>query len=53
MLISKREKEKLVVKLANEGKTTREIAKEVRMSHKTIQQILNKMTGDDEAEKDQ
>ena len=32
MLLSKREKEKLVVKLANEGKTTREIAKEVHIS---------------------
>jgi IS30 family transposase len=50
---AKKEKEKLVIKLANEGKTTREIAKEVHVSPKTIQQILNKVTGDDEAEKEQ
>ncbi len=54
MILSKREKEKLVIKLANEGKTTREIAKEVHISLKTIGQILNKATGDDaEDEKDQ
>jgi hypothetical protein len=53
MLLSKREKEKLVVKLANEGKTTREIAKEVHISLKTIGHILNKATGDDEDDKEQ
>ena len=53
MLLSKREKEKLVVKLANEGKTTREIAKEVHVSPKTIGQILNKVTGDEDDEKEQ
>ncbi len=53
MILSKREKEKLVIKLANEGKTTREIAKQVRISLKTIEQILNKVTGDDAYKKDQ
>ena len=53
MLLSKKEKEKLVIKLANEGKTTREIAREAHVSLKTIAQILNKATGDDEAEKEQ
>ena len=53
MLLSKREKEKLVIKLSNEGKTTRDIAREVHVSLKTIGQILNKVTGDDEAEKEQ
>ncbi len=53
MLLSKKDKEKLVIKLANEGKTTRDIAKEVHISLKTIGQILNKVTGDDEAEKEQ
>ena len=53
MLLSKKEKEKKVIELANQGKTTREIAKEVRISLKTIGQILNKVTGDDEAEKEQ
>jgi hypothetical protein len=47
MLLSRREKEKMVIKLANEGKTTREIVKEVRISLKTIGKILNKVTGDD------
>ena len=53
MLLSKKEKEKKVIELANEGKTTREIAKEVHISLKSIGQILNKVTGDDEAEKEQ
>ncbi len=53
MILSKKEKEKLVIKLANEGKTTREIAKEVHVSLKTIQQILNKVTGDNEDEEKQ
>ena len=53
MLLSKKEKENLVIKLANEGKTTREIARDAHVSLKTIQQILNKVTGDDEAEKEQ
>ena len=52
MLLSKKDKEKLVVKLANEGKTTREIAKEVHVSLKTIGQILNKVTGDDEGKQE-
>ena len=53
MLLSKKDKEKLVINLANEGKTTRDIAKEVHVSLKTIGQILNKVTGDDEVEKEQ
>ncbi len=54
MIKSKKEKEKLVIKLANEGKTTRDIAKEAHVSLKTIGQILNKVTGDDaEDEKEQ
>ncbi len=53
MLLNKREKEKLVIKLANEGKTTREIAKEAHISLRTIGQILNRITGDDENEKEQ
>ncbi len=53
MLLSKKEKEKRVIELANQRKTTREIAKEVRISLRTIGKILNKATGDDEAEKEQ
>jgi hypothetical protein len=48
LILSKREKEKIVIKLATEGRTTREIAKEVRISLKTIGQILNRVTGDNE-----
>ncbi len=48
MLLSKKEKEKLVIKLANEGKTTRQIAAEAHVSLRRIGQILNKVTGDDE-----
>ncbi len=53
MLLSKKEKEKLIIKLANEGKTTRQIAQEVHVSLRRIGQILNKVTGDDEDEKEQ
>ncbi len=41
-----------MIKIANEGKTTREIAKEVHISLRSIGQILNKVTGDAEDEKD-
>ncbi len=47
MLISKKEKEKLVIHLANEGKTTREIAKQVHISLRNIGKIIRKVTGDD------
>jgi RNA processing factor Prp31 len=47
-LLSRKEKEKLVIKLAKEGKTYREIAKIVHMSLKDICKIINKETGDDD-----
>ncbi len=47
LLLSKRQKEKLVIKLAHEGKTTRAIAKEVHISLKDIGRIINRATGDD------
>ena len=53
MLLSKKDKEKRVIELANQGKTTREIAKEVHISLKDISRILNKVTGDDKTEKEQ
>ena len=53
LIISKKEKEKIAIKLAKEGKTTREIAKEVHISLKSIGKILNKVTGDDEDDKEQ
>src|SRR3954464_7302123 len=42
------EKEKLVIQLAHEGKTTREIAKQVHISLKDIGKIIRKETGDDD-----
>ena len=49
LTLSRKEKEKLVIKLANEGKTTREIAKAVHISLKDIGKIIRKVTGDDES----
>jgi septal ring factor EnvC (AmiA/AmiB activator) len=46
MLITRQEKERLVVKLAEEGRTTRDIAKEVHISFKNIGKIIRKATGD-------
>jgi transposase len=53
MLISKNEKEKLVIHLAHEGKTTREIAKQVHISLRDIGKIIRKETGDDKEENDE
>jgi transposase len=47
-LLSRKEKENLVIKLANEGKTTREIAKIIHISLKDIGKIINRETGDAE-----
>jgi DNA-binding CsgD family transcriptional regulator len=48
LLLNRKEKEELVIKLAKEGKTTREIAKIVHMSLKDIGKILRKITGDED-----
>jgi DNA-binding CsgD family transcriptional regulator len=48
LLLSRKEKVELVIKLAQEGKTTREIAKIVHMSLKDIGKILRKITGDED-----
>jgi DNA invertase Pin-like site-specific DNA recombinase len=48
LLISRKEKEKLVVELANGGKSTREIIKAVHIFLKVIDKILRKVTGNDE-----
>ena len=45
LLLNRKQKEELVIKLAKEGKTTREIAKIVHMSLKDIGKILRKVTG--------
>lgn len=50
MILSRKQKEVLVLKLANEGKTTREIAKQAHVSLKDIGSIIRKHTGDDNAE---
>ncbi len=48
MLLSRKEKEKLVIKLDEEGKTTREIAKIVHLSLVDIDKIIRKVTGDED-----
>ena len=48
MLLNRKEKEKLVIQLAHEGKTTREIAKQVHISLRDIGTIIHKETSDDE-----
>jgi hypothetical protein len=48
LLISRKEKEQLVIKLAQEGKTTREIAKQAHISLRDICKIINKETGDED-----
>jgi transposase len=52
VLLSRKEKENLVIKLAKEGKTYREIAKIVHISPTEIKKILDKVTGDVEAQID-
>jgi transposase len=42
MVLTRQERERLVLDLYNQGKTIREIAKEVRMSFRDIGAILNK-----------
>ena len=41
-ILTRQERERLVLDLYNQGKTIREIAKEVRMSFRDIGVILNK-----------
>jgi transposase len=48
LLLSREEKEKLVIQLAHEGKTAREIAKQVHISLRDIGKIIRKETGDDD-----
>jgi hypothetical protein len=47
LLLSRKEKEKLVIQLAEEGKTTREIEKLVHISLLDIGKIIHKVTGDE------
>jgi transposase len=48
LLLSRKEKEQLVIKLSQEGKTTREIAKQVHVSLRDIGKIQHKLTGDND-----
>jgi transposase len=48
VLLSRKEKEKLVINLTQEGKTTREIAKQAHISLRDIGKIQHKLTGDEE-----
>ena len=50
LLLSRKEKEELVIKLAREGKTTREIAKILHISLKDIGEIIKKYTGESNSE---
>ena len=50
MFIIRQEKEKWVIKLASEGKTTRDRAKEVHISLKDIGKIIRKATGDSDSQ---
>ena len=45
-MLTRQEKEKLVIDLYNQGKTIREISKEVRMSFRDIGSILKKASGE-------
>ncbi len=53
MLITRQEKERRVIKLAEEGKTTMDIAKEVHVSLKDIGKIIRTTTGDSKVEDDE
>jgi transposase len=50
LLLNRKEKEKRVIQLAKEGKTTRQIAKILHMSLRDIGKIIAKETGDYEAD---
>ncbi len=47
MLLSRKEKEKLAIKLAKEGKTYRGITKNVHIFPTEIKKILDKATGEE------
>jgi DNA-binding CsgD family transcriptional regulator len=53
MILTREEKEWLVLDLYNQGKSTREIAEEARMSFRDIGAILNKAVEEKEASKEQ
>jgi hypothetical protein len=50
-MLTRQEKERLVIDLYNQGKTIRDIAKELRMSFRDIGAILKKESGEEQNEK--
>jgi hypothetical protein len=52
LVFSRKEKEKLVIKLLNEGKTTREIAHLAHVSFRDVGSIARKASGDDNPDED-
>ncbi len=52
MVLNRKEKEGLVIKLVNEGKTTREIAQLAHVSLRDIGPITRKVNGDDNPDED-
>jgi transcriptional regulator len=48
MVLTRQQREKLVLDLYNQGKNTREIAQEVRMSFRDISAIVDKARKDEE-----
>ena len=51
-MLTRQEKERLVIDLYNQGKTIRDIAKELRMSFRDIGTILKKTSGEKEDNQD-
>jgi hypothetical protein len=51
-MLTRQEKERLVIELYNQGKTIRDIAREVRMSFRDIGLILKKASGEKEEKQD-
>ena len=52
VVLNRRDKEQLVVKLHQEGKTIREIAQQIHMSFKDIGSIIRRIDGQDDKTKD-
>jgi cytidylate kinase len=51
-MLTRQEKERLVIELYNQGRTIRDIAREVRMSFRDIGLILKKASGEKEEKQD-
>jgi transposase len=51
-VLTRQEKERLVIELYNQGKTIRDIAKELRMSFRDIGTIIKKVSGEREEKQD-